>query len=395
MRSFASLRMRGRILKKHPDPSVIWFEGRNEVIGILFYGPEVFDSLWAKRIIKELKDIDEIKCILAGKNSAMGKAAVIDSELSEIEFFQEKPSQCLRVLSNFVRSLIIVTYGKSQGSGLALGKMVFERSGVNIPLIQLECNTQVWVERVKGIEKRIIEALEKMEFRQRLMPEFQTKIWEKAGRTFRRLEATSIDDFVLIEGILVGKVIAKEVIIISEDGRIVDVKGVNVKPHGFQHLEKLGKLNIATMKIASKSSLRLLEYLPKPKPLKGKGTVFIDHNATSIYDLARDVEGVVTVGDDTTAIAGELMYRFQIPVIGIVDGDEDNLFNSNLFAKNSLKITVKFDDGFGEKVFSEVFGRRQRIKKPFKRVCSEILAIGRDEIITCTRLSSKAGLLEE
>jgi len=365
------------------------------VIGILFHGPEVFDSLWAKRIIKELKDIDEIKCILAGKNSAMGKTAVMDSELSEIEFFQGQPSQCLRVLSKFTQLLIIVTYGKSVDSGLTLGRMVFERSGVNIPLIQLECNTRVWIERVKGIEKRIIQALEKMEFRQKPMSEPQPKIWKKAGRTFRRLEAASVNDFVLIEGVMVGKVVAKEVIIISEDGHIIDIKGINIKPHGFQHLEKLGKLNIGTMKIASKPSLRLLEYFPKLKPVKGKGTVFIDHNAMSIYDLARDVEGVVTVGDDTTAIAGELMYRFQIPVMGIVDGDKDDLFSSSLFAKDSLKIVVKFDDGFGEKVFSEVFGRRQRVKKPFKRVCSEILAIGKDEIITCTKLSSKVGLLGE
>ena len=35
----------------------------------------------------------------------------------------------------------------------------------------------------------------------------------------------------------------------------------------------------------------------------------------------RDADLVVTAGDDTTLIASDILYRFNIPIVGITDGD--------------------------------------------------------------------------
>ncbi len=55
--------------------------------------------------------------------------------------------------------------------------------------------------------------------------------------------------------------------------------------------------------------------------------MLIDHEAEKSYELsAGGAELVVTVGgDDTTAIAGDVLYRLGIPIIGITDGDCDNV----------------------------------------------------------------------
>ena len=63
----------------------------------------------------------------------------------------------------------------------------------------------------------------------------------------------------------------------------------------------------------------------------------------------------MTVGDDTTAIVGDILYRFQMPVIGITDGDGDVILENARITPGSVVFTVRQDDVFGLTVFSEVF----------------------------------------
>ena len=53
--------------------------------------------------------------------------------------------------------------------------------------------------------------------------------------------------------------------------------------------------------------------------------VLLDHTAEYTFELAAGAELAVTVGDDTTAIAGDILSRLGIPIIGITDGDCDDL----------------------------------------------------------------------
>ena len=66
---------------------------------------------------------------------------------------------------------------------------------------------------------------------------------------------------------------------------------------------------------------------------------------------------VITVGDDTTLISSDILYRFDIPVIGITDGDLDKVVEDGFKVKNSIIFEVEsgFDDIIGQNIQKEIF----------------------------------------
>ena len=107
----------------------------------------------------------------------------------------------------------------------------------------------------------------------------------------------------------------------------------------------------------------------------------MDHAGMYVYDLVHDVEGVVTVGDDTTAVVGDILYRFQIPVIGIVDGDADLILENIHFTPGSVRLTVREDDTFGLKVFEVVFKNRREIDASFDKVRDQIVGLADKDLV--------------
>jgi hypothetical protein len=69
----------------------------------------------------------------------------------------------------------------------------------------------------------------------------------------------------------------------------------------------------------------------------------------------------VTVGDDTTRIATSLLARLGVPVIGIVDGDEDVICLDNSAAEGSTTLVLYpgNDDQLGDRVRKEIFNGRE------------------------------------
>ena len=70
---------------------------------------------------------------------------------------------------------------------------------------------------------------------------------------------------------------------------------------------------------------------------------------------------VITVGDDTTLISSDILYRFDIPVVGITDGDLDKVVEDGFKVKNSIIFEVEsgFDDIIGQNIKSEMFCDKQ------------------------------------
>ena len=60
----------------------------------------------------------------------------------------------------------------------------------------------------------------------------------------------------------------------------------------------------------------------------------------------------MTIGDDTTAVAADILFRLGVSVIGIVDGDPDQLIKGAAMKKGSAVIKVKpgQDDVVGGKI---------------------------------------------
>jgi hypothetical protein len=95
---------------------------------------------------------------------------------------------------------------------------------------------------------------------------------------------------------------------------------------------------------------------------KGK-IVLIEHAAESVFELAAGAELAVTIGDDTTAIAGDILYRLGIPILGITDGDCDNLACRTKIFPGSivLRLAAGKDDILGEKLKHEFFGKKNSV----------------------------------
>ncbi|MFH1006103.1 MAG: DUF2117 domain-containing protein [Candidatus Latescibacterota bacterium] len=342
------------------------------MIGILFHGPEVFDSGWARRIIEAMKGIDSVRCVLAG---TMGRTAVMDSGLEGIEFPGTMPATCLRALGSEADIVVIANFGKSEHSGLVFGGMVVERADVHVPTVQIECSGSFFVEWVEGCDPRVLNVLKDMGLSRRDRIQIEPSVWEAQGRVYRRMTTSAVGDFVLVDGIMVGRATGAEVVLISENGHLVEIQGAEVKAHGIEKLDRFGGVDLRTVKLVSAPTLRRTEHTPRTRETKGRGVAFVDHAGMYVYDLAQDVEGVVSVGDDTTSVVGDIMYRFGIPVLGIVDGDEDTVLHNAHFAPGSLTLTVEEDDQFGLKVFEVIFDHKPKINARFGDVRDRIVAL--------------------
>jgi hypothetical protein len=72
----------------------------------------------------------------------------------------------------------------------------------------------------------------------------------------------------------------------------------------------------------------------------------------------------VTVGDDTTTIAGDILARLGIHVIGIVDGDADRLVGCTTMLPGSvvLRVMPGHDDLVGRRVKAKIFQGKKRVR---------------------------------
>jgi len=155
-----------------------------------------------------------------------------------------------------------------------------------------------------------------------------------------------------VEGRVVGR--AKGEVLLVEDEGGVEVLGVEGRKRA---LRKLAGRRVEEVRVVTLSRLR--EGIPRRRRLeapRGEGVVFLDHAGYGIYDhLERGIRGAVTVGDDTTCVVGDILSRYSLPVVGLVDGDGDGLLEGAEFSPGSVLLRVGEDDSFGERVFREVF----------------------------------------
>ena len=163
---------------------------------------------------------------------------------------------------------------------------------------------------------------------------------------------------------VVGKSTSSEVTIVAEDGIIIDIIGGEIKGHGIQ---KLGKIDL--MKVIIKTGL-LRKSVVKPRILQPPkkcnspiNVALLNHAAEDIYKF-KNMDMVVTVGDDTTLVAADILYRFNVPIIGITDGDLDKVVQKGFIAAGSMivKLESGCDDYVGEKILFELFNGKETMK---------------------------------
>ena len=336
-------------------------------IGVVVHGPYIVDSGYAERILNLLEDYGKIDARLGG---TMGRTAVLDAELENRIDISKKllPSQSIDKFQEEKFDVIfLINYGKSSITGHTFGFKVFKRSKNNPPLIQIERPGEIDGSIIPW-EFKLSEFAEKVANRMNLKLIMPKDIIDEIGqnkitKSLRKIAGVSVGENIFVNGIVIGKATSEDVILMAEDGVIIKIIGGDLKDHG---VEKLGKVDLKSA-IIKTGLLRRSEVTPRIiqscKNSDKYCVAFLNHAAEDVYKL-KDVDFVVTIGDDTTLVAGDILYRFGVPIIGITDGDIDKVVEKGFKSNESLIIELEegFDDIIGEIIQDKLFKMREIIK---------------------------------
>lgn len=336
----------------------------NYNIAIVVHGPGIVDTGYAKKIIDLLSDYGNTTAILGG---TMGRTAVIDASLEDTINIEKKllPSQSISYLSKDNDIVFLLNYGKSTITGHTFGYKVFNKTD-NAPLVQIErpgendgCiiiwNDEIDIQLAETISN-ILELPIISKSKATGMVESLTGYSSEDNIIKRKVAGVSAGENIMMNGIIIGKATDNHLIIYSKDNQIIRMDGGEIKQHG---LEKLGKVDLSTAII--KTGLLRKSNNIKPRIIKKEKTqritaVYLDHAADDIYQY-KDENIIVSVGDDTTLLSSDILYRFNTPIIGITDGDLDKIVEEGFKLENSLIIQVEsgYDDIMGRLIFEEIF----------------------------------------
>lgn len=353
-------------------------------IGVVVHGPQMLDSGYAEKIMDILGSYGEVRARLGG---TMGRTAVIDAKLEKkIDITQKLlPSQSInKFLDEDVDIIFLLNYGKSSVTGHAFGYKVSKRAKTNygskytsnIPLIQIERpgesdgSVVPWDPELSDLAVEIADALrlktvtpESIKREMKDKTKCTLKTHEENTEVRRKVAGVSPDENIFLNGIVVGRSKSSDITLVAENGVLISIIGGQLKKHG---VEKLGKVDLENA-IVKTGLLRRSRV--QPRVLKSDKSnpklkvTYLDHAAEDVYSL-KDSDIVVTVGDDTTLVAADILYRFNVPIIGITDGDLDRVVEEGFKTRGSMVVEVEsgWDDIIGKKIFSKLFNGQKTIE---------------------------------
>lgn len=337
-------------------------------IGVVVHGPNIIDSGYALKLIDLLGGYGEVSARLGG---TMGRTAVIDASLENVIDISRKlvPSDSLKIFhDDDVDVIFLLNYGKSDVTGQVFGYKVYGHyadkvEDSDIPVIQIERPGESDGSIISwNGESELAEELSRRLNLSLVSPEevYERHIRQDAvGENQRVVHGVSPGENIMVNSVVIGKSTSDKLILIARDNHIVDIIGGKLKGHG---LEKLGEVDLDSA-IIKTGLLRHADVTPRvisnEKPCEFKVT-FLDHAGEDVYRF-RDSSLVITVGDDTTLISADILYRFDIPIIGITDGDLDKVVENGFKVKDSIIFEVEsgFDDIIGQEIKKIIFdGKR-------------------------------------
>ena len=336
-------------------------------IGVVVHGPNIIDSGYALKIINLLEEYGDVSARLGG---TMGRTAVIDASLEKVIDIKKKlvPSDSLKIFHDAdVDVIVLLNYGKSDVTGQVFGYKVYNHyadkiDDNNIPVIQIERpgEDDGSVINWNGDSDLSYELSLKLGLNI-VTPEevFNNHIRnDNVGdnRTHRVVHGVSPGENIMVNSVVIGKTDSDKLTLIAKDNHIVDIVGGKLKSHG---LEKLGEVDLESA-IIKTGLLRKSNVSPRILDIDSEGSfsvAFLDHAGEDVYKF-RHCSVVITVGDDTTLISSDILYRFDIPIVGITDGDLDKVVENGFKAKNSIIFEVEsgFDDIVGKDIERKLFG---------------------------------------
>ena len=366
-------------------------------IGLLLHNPYLIDSGNAKNILTSLSKIGTIDAKIAG---TMGKTAVFDEHLeNKIDTCcNKKPSEIVTNLLKKNDIAILLNHGKSLYSGVRFASIVASK------ISNLQDKPVIHIERPGCFDETIfpmndnaleyittISSLLNIKHSTNIIKPYKIKVHKKNNVQIRRIEGTYPGENIFINGLIVGKAQNNFVDIIVENGILTKLEGGILKEHGIEKLHKYNKkcpIDLENVWIKTGK----LRNFNKPTKLNNRFKSFndnkliiIDHDAENIYKYISGTTAAISIGDDTTSIASEILFRFSIPVLGIVDGDLDcKDHNTRYFTDSTIYVLKKgHDDILGEKIKQNIFNNNKYVNySDFESIKSKIKKLGSNIIET-------------
>lgn len=304
---------------------------------LVVHGPEAFDA----GDVAYLRDLLAPSRILVA--GVMARTAAEESGIP-CEFCERPPSV---VMSSLPGSFILVNRGKNSQSGKIFGEIVASRLGKR-GLIHIECSSGTvycW-----NPDEKNREISEKIAMKCGYVLEKQD-VATIAPAPERRIRGCIPGEAVYINGIVIGHALSDEVRLGYDNGEIYAVSGIRIKPHGLEKLKRRAPVDLSS---AWCKSGTIRTNMPKQagRTRTAGYVLVIDHCGHELYGLMNgEVCGVLSIGDDTTAVCGHICSHLGVPVFGIVDGDGDGIVGA-AFAPGSVVVEVRSerDDDVGNAI---------------------------------------------
>ncbi len=308
---------------------------------MVVHGPEVFDCGDVEAFLPRIRPS---RVVVAG---VMGRTAAEESGIPH-ECAGEPPAA---VLARVAGPAFLLNHAKSTGSAEAFGAIIARRLGSR-GLVHVECRDQtvrLWGSGDEDLAKSIAH-ITGFTLARRTVPD-----GDPPGQ--RVIRGCVPGEPVCVNGIVIGTATAPEVTLYLRCGRVVPGSGISPKPHGLEKLGASGQVDLARAWCKS-GPIRHRPARPAgPASLPRLGRiVVIDHCGDRLYSLlGEDVTGILAIGDDTTRVCLHTAAHRGVPVLGITDGDEDNLVPGGC-AEGSLILRAvrERDDDIGSEIASMV-----------------------------------------
>jgi hypothetical protein len=326
-------------------------------IGLVIHGPELIDSGKIVDIVEVLRALGPVQTLVGG---TMARFAALDNHMTFIDTSQKiHTSDALATVSD-KEVLVLANCGKTSETGTVFGQTVssrVQRSVIQVERPGLVDGSVILWQGADGDKSSNVQYVARyLSHRLSLtLIEKQKKALsvEDAGdKVLRHVHGAKRGEPVLVQGKVVGTVVDDDVAIIAQRGVIVEITGVATKAHG---IEKIGDIDLRTAYIKTGHLRPSNDACDRPpvlpsRPLKRGAVSFVNHCAESTFEsVSEKTICVITVGDDTTAICGDILSRAGIPIIGITDGDGDEIYAGVCKAAGSIILRLKntSDDDVG------------------------------------------------